>query len=55
MNGKDPKSLIGAIVYLIGKEENIKITQKTLAKMIGVTEVTIRTRSKEIEQIIKRI
>ncbi|GAH85126.1 unnamed protein product, partial [marine sediment metagenome] len=52
INGKDPKSLIAAIIYSICKNENIKITQKTLAKMTGVNEASVRYKVKEIGQII---
>lgn len=52
INGKEPKSLIAAIIYSLGKKENIKITQKTLAQMTGTCEVAIRYKSREIEQII---
>ena len=53
INGKEPKSLIAAIIYSIGKKENIKITQKTLAKITGTCEVSIRYKSKEIEKILQ--
>ncbi len=53
INGKEPKSLVAAIIYSIGKKENIKITQKTLAKITGTCEVSIRYKSKEIEKILQ--
>ena len=52
INGKEPKSLIAAIIYSIGKKEKIKITQKTLAKITGTCEVSIRYKAKEIEKFL---
>ncbi len=50
---EEPKSLIASIIYSICKKENIKITQKTLAKMTGAWEETIRYKTREIEHFIK--
>lgn len=55
INGKEPKSLIAAIIYSLGKKENIKITQKTLAKITGACTVSIRYKSKEIDQLIEKM
>ena len=48
MNSVNPKGLCAGMIYLISKIKNQKISQKTIAKVIGVTEVTIRSRYKDI-------
>ncbi len=48
--GKEPKSIVGAIIYLICKEENQKITQKSISKITGTCEASIRSKSKEIKK-----
>ncbi len=53
ISGKDPKSIVGAIIYLICKEGNQKITQKSISRITGTCEVSIRSRYKEIEKIIQ--
>lgn len=40
--GKNPMGLAGAVLYLSCKEQNEEITQSKIAKVAGVTEVTIR-------------
>ncbi len=50
INGKEPKSIVGAIIYLICKKENKNITQKNLANLIGISEVSLRYKYKEIEK-----
>ncbi|MCL4327500.1 MAG: transcription initiation factor IIB [Candidatus Thermoplasmatota archaeon] len=51
-DGKTPAGLAAAIIYIACKKCGTKITQSQLSKVSGVTEVTIRTRYKEI---IKRL
>ena len=48
-NGKDPKGFAAAVLYLVVKEEKINITQKEVANAAKVTEVTIRSRVKDIK------
>ncbi len=47
-DGKTPAGLAAAIIYVACKKCGSKVTQADLPKMSGVTEVTIRTRYKEI-------
>ncbi len=47
-SGKDPKGLCAGAIYLICKLKNKKISQKKIATVIGVTEVTLRSRYKEL-------
>lgn len=46
--GKSPRSLAAAAVYIACLLTNNKKTQKEIAEIAGVTEVTIRNRSKEL-------
>ena len=47
-SGKNPKSIIAASIYIAAKLNKERITQRDLANKIGVMEVTIRKRYKEI-------
>ncbi|MCE4611619.1 MAG: transcription initiation factor IIB family protein [Desulfurococcales archaeon] len=47
-SGKDPSGMAGAAVYLAALKHGIRKTQKEIASVAGVTEVTIRNRYKEI-------
>jgi transcription initiation factor TFIIB len=46
--GKDPKGLCAGAIYLIAKLKNHKVSQKDISRIIGVTEVTLRSRYKEL-------
>jgi transcription initiation factor TFIIB len=50
-SGKDPKGICGGAIYLACRSRNINITQKELAETIGVTEVTLRSRYKEMKKL----
>lgn len=51
--GKDPKGLCAGAIYLIAKLKNKKISQKDVANAVGVTEVTLRSRYKDLLKSIK--
>ena len=51
--GKDPKGFCAGSIYLITKIKNTKISQAEIAKAIGITEVTLRSRYKEILQHVR--
>ena len=51
--GKDPKGLCAGAIYLVTKLKNRKISQKEISLIIGVTEVTLRSRYKEILKNLK--
>ena len=53
--GKDPKGFCAGALYFACKIKNLSISQKKIAKVVGVTEVTLRTRYKEFLQNIKLI
>ncbi len=47
-SGKDPKGLCAGALYLICKKKDKRISQKDIAQIVGVTEVTLRSRYKEL-------
>ena len=47
-SGKDPKGLCAGALYLVCRKNNKKISQKEIANLVGVTEVTLRSRYKEL-------
>jgi transcription initiation factor TFIIB len=46
--GKDPKGLAAAALYIVAKKTSEKKTQTDFAEVARITEVTLRTRVKEI-------
>lgn len=48
--GKDPISMAASIIYLVNLSERKPRTQAEIAKAAGVTEVTVRNRSKELRK-----
>lgn len=51
--GKDPSGLAAASVYLAALKHGIRKTQKEVAQVAGVTEVTVRNRYKEIDKMLR--
>ncbi|MFW9972385.1 MAG: hypothetical protein ACFFDF_19530 [Candidatus Odinarchaeota archaeon] len=51
--GKDPKAIIGAIIYSVCKKERLFITQDQVAEITGMCVLSIRSRFREIEKIIQ--
>jgi len=51
-NGKDPKGLAAAVLYLVAKNTEFKKTQVEVAQAAKVTEVTLRSRVKDIKIIL---
>ncbi|MFX0017690.1 MAG: transcription initiation factor IIB family protein [Promethearchaeota archaeon] len=47
-SGKDPKGLCAGALYLVCKKKQRRISQKEIANIVGVTEVTLRSRYKEL-------
>ncbi|MHA1767054.1 MAG: transcription initiation factor IIB [Promethearchaeota archaeon] len=47
-NGKDPKGIAAATLYLAAKDTDEKRTQSSIAHIARITEVTLRTRAKQI-------
>jgi len=47
-SGKNPKGICAGAIYLASKLKNARITQKEIGEVISITEVTLRSRYKEI-------
>ena len=47
--GKDPMGLVASILYLSSIKTGEVVTQMSIARAAGVTEVTVRNRSKDIK------
>lgn len=52
-NGKDPRGFAASCLYLAAKFSDQKLTQTEIAKAAKITEVTLRTRVKEIKNKMK--
>ncbi|MCX8196617.1 MAG: transcription initiation factor IIB [Acidilobaceae archaeon] len=52
-SGKDPSGLAAAAVYIAASKHGFRKTQKEIAQVAGVTEVTVRNRYKEIANALK--
>ncbi|MFX1556851.1 MAG: hypothetical protein ACFFC9_06320 [Promethearchaeota archaeon] len=50
--GKDPKGLAAAVLYLAAKSTKFKKTQEEVAQVAKVTEVTMRSRLKDIKILL---
>jgi len=50
--GKDPKGLAAAALYIAAKITNERLTQTEIAEAAKITEVTLRTRAKQIKSYI---
>jgi transcription initiation factor TFIIB len=48
VGGKDPKGLIAAAIYVACVYHRVVVSQSRIARTVGVTEVTLRSRYKEI-------
>jgi len=51
--GKDPKGLCAGAMYLVSKLREKKVTQRKISEVTGVTEVTLRSRYKELLNLLK--
>jgi len=46
--GKDPKGFCAGAIYFASKIKHVSISQKVIAQKVGVSEVTLRSRYKEL-------
>jgi transcription initiation factor TFIIB len=49
ISGKDPKGLCAGAIYLACRLKNKELTQQKIVEAVGVTEVTLRSRYKELK------
>ena len=52
ITGKHPSSIVASALYLASKMNGVKITQREVANEVGVMEVTIRQRYREMREYI---
>jgi len=50
--GKDPKGVVAAAIYLIARRNGYSLTQLKIAQIACVTDVTVRSRMRELEDLI---
>jgi transcription initiation factor TFIIB len=50
--GKDPKGLAAACIYIAAKDGSLRKTQTNVAEVAKITEVTLRSRAKQIKNIL---
>ncbi|MFX1379313.1 MAG: transcription initiation factor IIB family protein [Promethearchaeota archaeon] len=50
IGGKDPKGLCAGAIYLACRLKDKEVTQQQIVQVIGVTEVTLRSRYKELKR-----
>ena len=51
-NGKDPKGVALAALYLAARTNGMGFTQKQAAFVAGITEITLRTRCHELKELL---
>jgi transcription initiation factor TFIIB len=51
--GKDPKGLCAAAIYIAARELGEARSQQEIAHVIGITEVTLRSRAKVMQNFLK--
>jgi transcription initiation factor TFIIB len=54
LSGKDPKGLLAAALYVAAQRYKLKISQTKISRIVGITEVTLRNRLREIQRILKK-
>lgn len=52
LSGKDPKGYVAAAIYLAAKQLGEPRSQQAVATTLGITEVTLRSRQREIAKVI---
>ena len=53
ISGKDPKGLCAGAIYLACRIKDLELTQQQIVNSVGVTEVTLRSRYKELKNKLK--
>jgi transcription initiation factor TFIIIB Brf1 subunit/transcription initiation factor TFIIB len=53
LSGKDPKGYVAAAIYLAAKQLGETRSQQAVATELGITEVTLRSRQREIAKVIE--
>ena len=50
INGKSCKGVLAGAIYLYSKQKNLRLTQNTIVKKLGGTEMTLRARKRELQR-----
>ncbi|MFX1564611.1 MAG: transcription initiation factor IIB family protein [Promethearchaeota archaeon] len=53
LSGKDPKGYVAAAIYLAAKQLGETRSQQAVASVLGITEVTLRSRQREIAKFVQ--
>ncbi|WP_457557100.1 transcription initiation factor IIB [Candidatus Harpocratesius sp.] len=53
LSGKDPKGLVAAALYISSQLNKIKISQTKISRTVGITEVTLRNRLREMQKFVR--
>ena len=53
ISGKDPKGICAGAIYLASRLESQSITQAAVSEVTGITQVTLRSRYKELMRFLK--
>ena len=53
INGQNPKRILAGTIYLVCKKHKLRIYQKEIVKVCGVSEISVRYTWKEISKLIK--
>ncbi|MFW9830350.1 MAG: transcription initiation factor IIB family protein [Candidatus Thorarchaeota archaeon] len=53
LSGKDPKGYVAAAIYLAAKQLGETRSQQAVATALGITEVTLRSRQREIARVVE--
>lgn len=48
--GKDPRGLAASVIYMAAKDNNERKTQAEVSEVAKITEVTLRSRNKDIKK-----
>jgi transcription initiation factor TFIIB len=54
LSGKDPKGILSAALYLAAQYSSIKMSQTKISRTVGITEVTLRNRLREMQKLIRK-
>lgn len=55
LSGKDPKGLVAAALYVAAQHNKIKVSQTKISRTVGITEVTLRNRLREMQKFIRKV
>ncbi|MHA1744407.1 MAG: transcription initiation factor IIB, partial [Promethearchaeota archaeon] len=54
LSGKDPKGILSAALYMAAQYSSVKMSQTKISRTVGITEVTLRNRLREMQKLIRK-